>query len=349
MAGRPPASDVLTSVCRGIRDRVCCGEEGGALAPTLPVERFDLRSFAPAERPEAWREVLASTHLPWDTPLSATGSEGSSAWVRRVRFGASALVDCGCDPCGGTRGRREIASTDGEFIGVLTNRGGREVLSQDGRAAELTPGEVVVWDSRRPAQFMVLESLRKRTLFLPREELEALCPHLDRLTAVGLSRRSPATRLLVAYLDALAAVLPTLDGPTIVGARNATLELLAAALRPDARAGRASLRAGLHAMASEHVECHLGDLALTPESVARALGVSLRGLQLAFEEQGDSVAAFVRRRRLARAHAELCRHPDISVTEVAFRWGFVDSGHFARAFKRAYGLSPSALRERDLA
>lgn len=316
------------------------------MAPSLPVERFDLRSFAPAERPEAWRGVLASTHLPWDTPMSATCSEGSSAWVRRVRFGDSAIVDCGCDPCRGTRGRREIASTQGEFIGVLMNFGGREVLAQDGRVAELTPGEVVVWDSRRPAQFKVLEALRKRTLFLPRDELEALCPHLDRLTAVGLSRRSPAARLLVAHLDALAAILPTLDGPTIVGARNATLELLGAALRPDATAGGTSLRAGLHALASEHVEHRLGEPALTPESVARALGVSLRSLQLAFEEQGDSVAAFVRRRRLARAHAELSRRDDVSVTEVAFRWGFADSGHFARVFKRAYGLSPSALRER---
>jgi AraC-like DNA-binding protein/uncharacterized cupin superfamily protein len=320
-----------------------------AVAPSLPVERFDLRSFAPAERPEAWREVLASTHLPWDTPLRATGSEGSSAWVRRVRFGDTALVDCGCDPCRGTRGRREIASTEGELVGVLMNLGGREVLAQDGRAAELTPGEVVVWDSRRPAEFAVLEALRKRTLFVPRDELEALCPHLDRLTAVGLARRSPAARLLVAYLDTLATMLPTLDGPTIVGARNATLELLGAALRPDARAGGASLRAGLHALAAEHVERHLGEPALTPERVARALGVSLRSLQLAFEEQGDSVAAFVRRRRLARAHAELSRRDDVSVTEVAFRWGFIDSGHFARVFKRAYGLSPSALRERESA
>jgi AraC-like DNA-binding protein len=37
------------------------------------------------------------------------------------------------------------------------------------------------------------------------------------------------------------------------------------------------------------------------------------------------------------------------VTEVAFRWGFVDSGHFARVFKRAYGLTPSAVRQRQAA
>lgn len=319
------------------------------MAGALRVEQFDLQVFAPAERSEAWREVLAATHLPWATVPRETGTVASPAWVRRVRFGDAAIVDCGCDPCAGHRSRREISETDGEFIGVLMNLGGREVLAQDGRAAELTPGEVVVWDSRRPAEFAVLEALRKRTVFFPREELEALCPHLDRLTAVGLSRRSPAARLLVAHLDALAEMLPTLDGLTMVGARNATLELLGAALRPDATPGGVSLRAGLHALASQHIERHLGDPALTPESVARTVGVSLRSLQLAFEEHDDSVAAFVRRRRLARAHAELSRRDDVSVTEVAFRWGFVDSGHFARIFKRAYGITPSALRQRELA
>jgi hypothetical protein len=112
----------------------------------------------------------------------------------------------------------------------------------DGAARAGTVRECLGWGE----QFAVLEALRKRTLFLPRDELEALCPRLDRLTAVGLSRRSPATRLFVAYLDALASMLPTLDRPAVVGARNATLELLAAALRPDVTAGGTSLQAGVH-------------------------------------------------------------------------------------------------------
>lgn len=314
------------------------------MAATLSVEQFDLRDFEAAERTEAWAGVLAETHLPWRSLPWPAVEQASPAWVKRVRFGDAALVDCGCDPCRGARGRSEITSTDGEFVGVLINRGGREILAQDGRAAELTPGEVVVWDSRRAAEFTVLEPLRKRTLFLPREELEAMCPHLDRLTAVALARRSPAVPLLVAHLDVLSDVLPTLDRAATVAARNAALELLAAALRPDAKPGRIALRAGLHALATEHIERRLGEFSLTPESVAKALSVSLRSLQLAFEEQDDSVAAFVRRRRLARAHADLLRDVDTPVTEIAFRWGFADSGHFARVFKRAYGVTPSALR-----
>ena len=179
----------------------------------LPIERFDVRSFAPAERPEAWREVLATTHLPWHMPLASTDARGSGAWVQRVRVDDVPVVDCGCDPCGGTRGRTEIDSTDGEFFGVLMNLAGREVIAQAGRAAELTPGEVVVWDSRRAAEFTVLEPLLKRTVFVPRDELSALCPHVDRATAIGLTRRSPAVRLSTAYVGTLAELAPTFDGP----------------------------------------------------------------------------------------------------------------------------------------
>jgi len=32
------------------------------------------------------------------------------------------------------------------------------------------------------------------------------------------------------------------------------------------------------------------------------------------------------------------------VTEIAFRWGFKDSAHFSRAFKREFGISPSEVR-----
>jgi AraC-like DNA-binding protein len=312
----------------------------------LALERFDLRDHAGADRGEAWAQVLAATHLPWRSLPWPAAQRSSPAWVQRVRLGEAALVDCGCDPCRGVRGRREIASTEGEFVGVLMNRGGRELLAQDGRAAELTPGEVVVWDSRRAAEFTVLEPLRKRTLFLPREELEALCPHLDRLTAVGLARRSPAVALLVAHLETLSTLVPTLDRAATVAARNAAVELLAAALRPDAKPGQAALRTGLHALATEYIERHLAERRLTPETVARALNVSLRSLQLAFAGQEDSVAAFVRRRRLARARADLLRDDAVSVTEVAFRWGFVDSRHFARVFKRAYGETPSDARLR---
>jgi len=32
------------------------------------------------------------------------------------------------------------------------------------------------------------------------------------------------------------------------------------------------------------------------------------------------------------------------VTDIAFRWGFTDAAHFSRVFKRAFGATPSEIR-----
>jgi AraC-like DNA-binding protein len=312
----------------------------------IGFDEFDVRSQAPADRPEAWRSVLDDTHLPWRLGPSVDGQSRQEAWVRRIRFAGAAIVECACDLCSGVRETREIAATDGEFVGVLINRGGREIFEQDGRTAVLTTGSLIVWDSSRPARFTVAAPLLKRTLFLARSDVARRNPRLAELTAVDLTRHRGVAQLLVSYLDSLTVALPTLAAPDAIGAREAALELLSASLRPDRNVAPQSVRAGLYASAVEHIECRLGEPDLTPGRIASALATSLRTLQLAFEEHEDSVAGHIRRRRLARSRDDLSRPGTGTITDVAFRWGFTDSGNFARRFKQAYGVAPSELRRR---
>jgi AraC-like DNA-binding protein len=310
----------------------------------IGFDEFDIASYAPPDRQEAWGSVLDDTHLPWRLATPGDGKSKQEAWVRRMRFAEAAIFDCACDPCTGSREAREIAATDGEFVGVLVNRGGREIVEQDGRTAVLTTGSLIVWDSSRPARFSVDSRMLKRTLFLARSDVARRNPRLAELTAVDLTRHRGVAQLLVSYLDSLTLALPTLAAPDAVGAREAALELLSASLTPDRNVAPRSFRAGLYAFAVEHIERRLGDPDLTPERIAGALATSLRTLQLAFEEHADSVAGHIRARRLARCHADLSRPGTGTVTDVAFRWGFTDSGNFARRFKQAYGMAPSELR-----
>jgi AraC family transcriptional activator of tynA and feaB len=310
----------------------------------IAVDEFDVSSHPSADRAEAWGSVLDDTHLPWRLLAPGDGPSRQEAWVRRIRFAGSAIVDCACDPCSGIREAREIAATDGEFVGVLVTRSGGEIVEQDGRTAIMTDGSLVVWDSCRPARFTVAAPLLKRTLFLARSEVARRCPRLGDLTAVDLIRHSAVAPLLVSYLDSLTVALPTLAAPDAIGAREAALELLSACLTPDRQVAPDSVRTGLYAAAVEHIERRLGDPALRPERIASALATSLRTLQVAFEEHEDSLAGHIRRRRLARCHADLSRPGTGTITDVAFRWGFTDSGNFARRFKQAYGIAPSELR-----
>ena len=55
---------------------------------------------------------------------------------------------------------------------------------------------------------------------------------------------------------------------------------------------------------------------------------------------------FLRDVRLRRAHADLTAHPEMSVTEIAYRWGFSTPSRFAAHHRETFGVSPSAMRNR---
>lgn len=85
---------------------------------------------------------------------------------------------------------------------------------------------------------------------------------------------------------------------------------------------------------------------LTLEEVARRVATSPRQLQRIFSEiGGSSFRSYLRRVRLSHA-ADLLAATDVPVSEVARRVGYSEPSQFTKAFKRAYGATPSDLRER---
>jgi AraC-like DNA-binding protein len=81
----------------------------------------------------------------------------------------------------------------------------------------------------------------------------------------------------------------------------------------------------------------------TVAALAEIAGVSLRCLRQEFRRQvGMPPMAYLREVRMAGAHAELgAAAPDeTSVAEVARRWGFPGTGHFAASYRRYYRTHP---------
>ena len=77
--------------------------------------------------------------------------------------------------------------------------------------------------------------------------------------------------------------------------------------------------------------------------------MSVRALQAGFQEElGMSPTVYLPNTRLDRARADLLAGPaDVSLSEVASRWGFWHLGRFAQHYRRKFGLQPSeTARER---
>jgi AraC-like DNA-binding protein len=91
--------------------------------------------------------------------------------------------------------------------------------------------------------------------------------------------------------------------------------------------------------------------AFTAAELADIAGVGIRVLQESFRRHvGMPPLTYLRRLRLDGVHAELSRGDprQVSVSEVAYRWGFTHMGRFAGAYRSRFGVPPSqTLRDRD--
>jgi AraC family transcriptional activator of tynA and feaB len=95
------------------------------------------------------------------------------------------------------------------------------------------------------------------------------------------------------------------------------------------------------------VDEHFGDSGFRSSSIAEALGVSPRYLQMVFAEVGTTPSRFLVARRLDAA-AERLRDVGrpLRITDVALECGFSDLSYFSRAFRKRFGTSARAYRWR---
>jgi transcriptional regulator GlxA family with amidase domain len=98
------------------------------------------------------------------------------------------------------------------------------------------------------------------------------------------------------------------------------------------------------AAAMAHIETHLAEPLAVPD-IARAAGVSHNHLTRLFRaETGDSVVAYIRRRRLERAR-HLLRESTLPIPAVAAAVGISDLQAFNKVCRSGLGSGPRALRE----
>jgi AraC-like DNA-binding protein len=91
---------------------------------------------------------------------------------------------------------------------------------------------------------------------------------------------------------------------------------------------------------------HLREPSLTPKRIAAANHISVRQLYKLWSTEETSLNDWVLRERLEAARTELAA-PDLlhfTIEAISRRSGFIDSSHFSRRFRNAYGMTPREWR-----
>lgn len=205
-------------------------------------------------------------------------------------------------------------------------------------------GQLLVIDLGQPLETIPI-ARENISLILPRELLDEVQPHLERLH--GSAQRTELTRLLGDHLRSLSGVVASMEAGDATRVANATRHLVAACLSGSCDAveeARPQIESVLLSRARAFINASLGLEELSPARIAAACGVSRASLYRLFEPFGG-VARYVMEQRLARAFEALANPSETrQIAMIAHELGFSDESHFSRAFRRSYGTSPSDVR-----
>jgi AraC-like DNA-binding protein len=314
------------------------------------LETFSTTELPPHRRLEYWNDLAGSAFTPLVTdPVDRHAFVGR---LTRTQVGEIRLAEARSDPAIVHHSQQHVARTREALFMLCLQLDGVSVNRQQGREAVLRYGDFHLLDTSRPYEVSFQQPNRMLVLSIPHPELARRMPNPESAVGIAMSGRSGVAGLLSSLLCNFWQQRRTGD-ETFLSPRfsEAILDLVASAYAGINAAApeNSSIAIARREQIRSYIETHLHDPALTPGSVAAAVHLSPRRLHQLFEADGETVGAYILRRRLeecARAMSDAsqrCR----TVTEIAFLHGFNNASHFGRVFRERYQSTPSDYRRRS--
>ncbi|MEE1757275.1 helix-turn-helix domain-containing protein [Streptomyces sp. SP18CS02] len=311
------------------------------------VEVFDIQEAHPARRLRAWGDLV---HLACGPLRVVPGSdEGFNGLIVSGKFGAVQVALIDADPHAVECTEHLIRCADWTPLYLCCVIAGEVRVDQDGQETSARTGDLIAFDSSRPFTLTMRQPIRMVTVKFEHRLLGLVPGEEHPLKAAAWSGQHGIGMLLAHFLAGLADHMTDLNTANADRLGDSVASLISAmcsdslrgAVAPPAVARRALLQR-VQAYAREH----LGDPALSPARLARQHNMSLRYLQMLFQEENASPARWIRNERLDRCRDDLGnpRFSHLAVANIAERWGLPGASHFSRLFRERYHVTPREWR-----
>lgn len=312
-------------------------------------QEWNSKEYKPGDQFEAWCSALGDSHLRWAMDSSSTSQFYGQIKMRHM--GGIRLLYCDCEPCFGKRTAKEVHQSDGEYYGLLYIYDGKEVVYHDGQSVLLNKDSFMIWDSTKPVEFKLFSDTKKVTLLVPQDRMRAQLPQVDDYLGKYIDFSKGLNAVAASHITALGSEIGTIDTRIGDSAIDLTLELITTCLE----AGRntkpmSKARQDLFDTVMDFIQRNLDHPELGPTLLSNTFHISTRYLHLLFAEKGLSVSHCILDKRLEQCRRQLIhlnQYKD-SITRIAFQWGFNDSAHFSKVFKKKYGITPREYQNRYL-
>lgn len=304
------------------------------------------KDLPPKQQYDSWCAALNESHLEW--ALSKPSSHQFYGEIEMRDIGGIRLLHCKSDPCHGLRTKHEIGQSTEAYFGLLLIYEGNELVKCGDKDEYIDHYGCVLWDSTRPVEFELKSVLKKVTLMVPQDLLRARFPKVDHFVGEKIDMSCGLGAVTASHIISLGREINFIDNGRGASIVDLTLELIATCLEAKQHRPLTKARNDLLTDIKAYIESNLDDPNLGPDSIANKFYISNRYLHLLFEDDNISVSNWIMHKRLERCRRELVRNGQYkkNITEVSFQWGFNDSAHFCRVFKKFYGLSPRDYQKR---
>ncbi|MCE3028108.1 transcriptional regulator FeaR [Salinicola sp. DM10] len=293
---------------------------------------------------DVWLGALRQTCGQFDsTPRDRRSFQGS---VSRRANGGIDIANIVTNAEKITNGHTQRHDED-RFCFLIVQKQGHATLVQNDTSITLRPGEMALMDSVTTCEILPHGLIEHDSLHLSRSDVarrfgDASIPFMkiaadcassqilqlivNRMVTEPLAAAEERER---GVLESLVALLPAIHQHQTMSA--SFLE------RADDT---------LFLCVQQFIDQHLHEEGISPERLASVFHMSVRQLYRLFEQHGETVCRYVQRRRLARCAEELASPAQSrrTITQIAYKWGFTDSAHFSRSFKREFSRSPREYR-----
>jgi AraC family transcriptional regulator, positive regulator of tynA and feaB len=296
-----------------------------------------------------WQSLLTATLLPGHVQSSSALAIGELGVSRLLGGGAIAFLSVAPQEITHLREHMPRDMQDGLLIHIVLEGSGE--IEQGGTRFTFGPGDVSFRSLATPSRVRFVAPARFIALRVPHERFAA---HLgwQSLPEARLSRHDTrVARVVHTFVEQLIPCFFTATFEPVAALEQSLLLLLATAYCTSERVPRllpARVPTGERRWQSllAHIDAHLTEADLSPDTCAQALGVSSRAVYALFAERRLRFSRYVldKRLELSRTQLEDMRLTRYSIASLAYRSGFADAAHFSRVFTHRYGMPPGSWR-----
>jgi AraC-like DNA-binding protein len=310
------------------------------------INRFSTLDSPSGMRFKVWRERLR--HSFGDVSGSSRSGSEFIAWSERLSDGEISVSHMHVDAQSIELPPERLTAHSLNSVHFVFPVAGQFHIEQRGRSVVLSPEEWGFYDpsigfksaNDRPMELFVLAAPRARML--------GCSVGLEGRTAQCYSSETGSARVAKDYIASLIGARGALSPRTsteliAVAAQLVRLSILENVGQPS----KASQRALLRRRIQDYVDRNLRDPDLSIDSIAAVHNCSKRYVHKIFSANGQTLGNYIRLARLERCRRDLSRAEltHLSITEIAFSWGFQHQAHFSRVFRNHFNVAPSRCRQ----